>query len=162
MFEAQSAHPSYTQVLAKLEKKYKNLCLANECHGTKQPDSAFTATTTAGKKTEDVDWSQPTDKDRVCTSPERFLRIIFGKEMYFCWKCIRRGTTEKGRWNTTHHTDGHIPFNKRKTGGRRDGNQVDPSSSFSTPCANAASSEEPTRHVSFKEALSGAAANISN
>ena len=109
MFLDRSQHPTYTEVLTRLERKYKNLCLACKWHGTSQQDSVFTAGSSKNERGENPS-RQPTDKDKISDNPIRHQRVIYGKKMFFCLKCIRRGTTEKGRWNTSHHTDGHLPW----------------------------------------------------
>ena len=156
MFLDRSQHPTYTEVLTRLERKYKNLCLACKWHGTSQQDSVLTAGSSKNERGENP-FRQPTDKDKISDNPLRHQRVIHGKKMFFCLKCIRRGTTEKGRWNTSHHTDGHLPWGQRKP--------RDNGGDSTTPSANTAQEEVPaptaTRKVSFKDALSGAAANAS-
>ena len=99
--------PTYREFLAGVKEKYTNMCIKNEWTGVKEQGSVFAA---GGKKSSDDPsniWHNPTEADKVSSDPVRYQRVIKGTTMKFCEKCYRRGTREKGRWNTTHFTDGH-------------------------------------------------------
>ena len=158
LFMPKHQHPHYVEVLNKLNERYRALCLSNAWFGIGAvQDSVFNVE--QKRKPELVEkeniWCQPTDKDKVSSNPVRYLRIIMGKEMKFCWKCIRRYTTEKGRWNTTHFTDEHVFRPRPRPDDNNDG----------APSANVAvqpSTNPSALKVSFKEALSNAAAKVGN
>ena len=98
--------PSYREFLASMKKKYTTMCIANKWTGVKEQGSVFNA----AKKTDDGApniWRNPSDLDKISSSPLRYQREIKGRIMKYCEKCFRHGTREKGRWNTTHFTDEH-------------------------------------------------------
>ena len=156
-FKSRKDYPSYVEVLTQLNEYYRDLCLANTWHGSNMKDSAFTVNkevdsrrpSDKGDTVESNVWCQPTDNDKVSNDPERFQRLIMGKAMKFCWKCVRRGTQGvKGRWNLSHFTDEHTYPRKRNDTVRDEANVAQKDET----------SEPSTKSVSFKDALSGAAA----
>ena len=97
--------PNYKDFLTKVKEKYTNMCVQNAWTGVKAEGSVFSA---KGNPNDPSNiWRNPTDQDKISSSPDRYQREIKGKMMRFCEKCFRRGTHERGRWNTTHFTDEH-------------------------------------------------------
>ena len=171
LFIEHKDYPTYPTILAKAQDRYTSLCLTGAWTGVNKESSAFIGNDNANsssssganaphKPPSSIEWSPPTAKDKVCLNPERFERVIKGKLMKYCLRCFRRGTNEKGRWNTTHHTDGHLSYNDRqaKDSSKDTNSKQQPSP---TPTANLASTPV-TKEVSFKDSLLGAASGTSN
>ena len=123
------------------------------------PDTVYQRTTTGTGDTticprvENNVLRDPTDSDKVSDRPLCYTRTILGKDMFYCSKCYRQGTNTKGRWNTTHHTDGRI-YKKKSEG--------DGSSVRATGQAVANLCQNSTKTVSFKDALSNASAQLNS
>ena len=87
-------------------------------------------------------YSAPTGVDKIQDSPVRYTREVRGRTMKYCSKCTRnKGSTRKGRWNTTHFSDEH----KGPVQGDSDSNKKD--------SANAAVTDSSTTSVSFEDSL---------
>ena len=127
--------PSYKDFLTKVKEKYTNMCVQNAWTGVKAQGSVFSS---KGNSNDPSNiWRNPTDLDKISSSPVRYQREIKGKMMRFCEKCFRRGTRERGRWNTTHFTDEHGQ-NKDNQNKDNQTNGVNIASGLGEPSANVA------------------------
>ena len=59
------------------------------------------------RKRKQEQWKAPIQAEQVSSTPPRYCRTINSTQLKWCDKCYNRKTKEKGRWNTTHFSDGH-------------------------------------------------------